>query len=76
MLLVDLEESLIKANKLYNIAKTKNDSSNTVKANIRKTAKKVAATNNGQFKILCKTIDKIIVATGIAKNINKISNNE
>ena len=39
---------------------------------IRKIAKKVAATRSGEFRIFCNTIAKIIVATGIAKNISKV----
>ena len=37
-------------------------------------AKKVAATNRGFFKIFWNTMLKITVATGRAKNINKLFN--
>ena len=62
-----------KAKIVYTIAKTKKLASNTAKVTIKKIAKNVAATKIGHFKIFCKTIASIIVATGSAKNSNKIS---
>lgn len=64
--------AVISANNVYRIAKTKKLSSNTANVIIKKIANAVAATNIGDCSNLCKTIEKIIVATGIAKNINRL----
>ncbi|MDO4975114.1 MAG: hypothetical protein Q4E61_02200 [Alphaproteobacteria bacterium] len=64
--------AVISANNVYKIANTKKLSSNTANVTIKKIAKNVAATNIGDCNSFCKTIDNIIVATGIAKNINKL----
>jgi hypothetical protein len=39
---------------------------------IKKIANTIAATKAGHLKIFCKAIEIIIVATGKAKNINKM----
>ena len=65
------EISLLSLGKIK-IAKTKKLSSNAEKVTIKKIAKKVADTKKGDLSIFCKTTDKIIVATGMAKNINKL----
>ena len=44
----------------------------TSEEEIRYIAKAVIATNIGQFNIFCNTIDNKIVATGSAKNNNKL----
>ena len=64
--------AVINAINAYAIAKTKKLSSNAANVTIKKIAKNVADTNNGLFIIFCKTIASIIVATGNAKNINKV----
>lgn len=57
---------------VYTIAKTKNVSSNTANVTTKYIAKNVIATNIGEHKIFCNTIANNIVATGNAKNNNKI----
>lgn len=64
--------AVTRANNVYKIANTKKLSSNTANVIIKKIAKKVAATNIGDCNIFWSTIERIIVATGIAKNINKL----
>ena len=64
--------AVTRASNVYKIANTKKLSSNTAKVNIKKMAKKVAATSIGDCNSFCKTIERIIVATGIAKNNNKV----
>lgn len=57
---------------VYTIAKIKNASSNIENVTIKYIAKKVIATNIGEHKTFCNTIANNIVATGNAKNNNKI----
>ena len=64
--------AVTRASNVYKIANTKKLSSNTAKVIIKKMAKNVAATSIGDCNIFCRTIERIIVATGIAKNINKV----
>ena len=40
----------------------------TANVTIKNIAKKVAATSHGHLSIFCRTIDNIIIASGIAKN--------
>ena len=57
---------------VYMIAYIKKVSLNAENVTIRYIAKEVIATNIGQFNIFCNTIDNKIVATGSAKNNNKL----
>ena len=57
---------------VYMIAYIKKVSLNAENVTIRYIAKAVIATNIGQFNIFCNTIDNKIVATGSAKNNNKL----
>ena len=65
--------AVIYAKIAYKIANTKNVASNAANATIKYIAKNVIATKIGHFNILCNTIASNIVATGRAKNNNKVS---
>ena len=56
----------------YNIAYTKKLASKNANVITKKMAKNVAATKSGFFNTFCNTIANITVATGKAKNINKV----
>lgn len=64
--------AVIKASIVYIIANTKKLASKAAKVTIRNIAKNVAATNIGQSNNFSSTIANIIVATGMAKNSNKV----